>query len=101
MVTDNTVTNAGPFCVGADQTADKHKYCGLGEAKSTNGTTICQPGDSGGPVFQRTTVSGAVKAVGTISLASSPTDCIYTLLSYPGGGSLTTSNTHLDLNSTG
>ena len=101
MVTDNTVTQAGPFCLSPKQTADQNQYCGLGEAVSTNGTQICAPGDSGGPVFQRTTNGNYVRAVGTISLANSATDCIYTLLSYSGGGSLTTSNTHLDENSTG
>ena len=101
MITGNTVTKAGPFCLSDKQTADKHQYCGLGEAVNPNGTQICTHGDSGGPVFQRTTNSNFVRAVGTISLASGSTDCLYTLLAYSGGGSLTTSNTHLDENSTG
>lgn len=107
MVTNNPVTDPGPFCILGDETADGETYCGLGEADNPEFDTICQGGDSGGPVFQRTSNPGSIQAVGIISLGYvSDTglqsyDCVYTLLSYAGGGALSTSNTHLDTNTTG
>ncbi|HMD95009.1 MAG TPA: hypothetical protein VKG80_20440 [Trebonia sp.] len=107
MVTNNPVTDPGPFCLLGDETADGETYCGLGEAENPEFDTICQGGDSGGPVFQRTSSSTSIQAVGLVSLGYvSDTglqsyDCVYTLLSYPGGGALSTSNTHLDTNPTG
>jgi hypothetical protein len=87
----NLVTNPGPFCEVVQGITD----CNLGEAQGANGQVICQGGDSGGPVFQRTTLGQGtwIKAVGLIS-AGSPdgTVCDYTLI----GSALSVSNTHLD-----
>jgi hypothetical protein len=41
--------------------------CGLDVATSTNGTRVCQPGDSGGPVYRYTGQGVAVNADGIIS----------------------------------
>jgi hypothetical protein len=107
MVTNNPVTEPGPFCVLGDETLDGETYCGLGKASNPEFDTICQGGDSGGPVFQRTSNPSQVQAIGIISLGYvSDTglvsyECDYTLLSYPGGGALSTSNTHLDTNPQG
>jgi hypothetical protein len=71
------VTKAGPFCY----IINNLYYCGLGEAGSTNGPAICQNGDSGGPVFQRTPTEGPVQAIGLITLSNNTGNvCDYTLL---------------------
>lgn len=107
MVTNNPVTNPGPFCILGDETEDGETYCGLGQANNPEFDSICQGGDSGGPVFQRTSNPDQVEAVGLISLGYVGDTglqsymCDYTLLSYPGGGALSTSNTHLDTNPQG
>ncbi len=87
-----SVVIAGPFCRiigGLD-------VCNLGEGFSSR-HTVCQPGDSGGPVFQRTN-SNFIKAVGTITAASSDgRTCLYTLI----GAIQSVTNTHLDTNPNG
>ena len=85
------VTNAGPFCY----IINNLYYCGLGEAGSANGPVICQDGDSGGPVFQRTPTQGPVQAIGLITLSNNTENvCDYTLLNSIMGPT----NTKLDTN---
>ncbi len=87
------VTNAGPFCLVVQGITD----CNLGRADDFS-SVICQPGDSGGPVFQRTSSGNNIYAVGTISAGSSDgKTCYYTLI----GSIESTTNTHLDTNATG
>jgi hypothetical protein len=93
LVCNVPVTRAGPFC----EPIEGYDDCNLGEAYSSS-SVITQPGDSGGPVFQRTSNDNQIKAVGTIS-AGSPDGhtCDYTLI----GSIQTVTNTHLDTNPTG
>jgi hypothetical protein len=75
-VCDATVTYAGPFC----EIVGGYNDCWLGEAHKSS--VVCQGGDSGGPVYQRTSTAGEIKAVGSIS-AGTPdgTYCDYTQMS--------------------
>jgi hypothetical protein len=85
-----TVESAGPFC----RTIQGIDDCNLGEADDPN-QVVCQPGDSGGPVFQRTPNDNYIKAVGTISAGSEDGHtCLYTLI----GSIQSVTNTHLDTN---
>jgi hypothetical protein len=74
-VNDVPVTRGGPFC----QQITGISICGLGEALGS--TPICRPGDSGGPVFQRTSTADKVQAVGLIEASTNDyKDCYYTLI---------------------
>jgi V8-like Glu-specific endopeptidase len=87
------VVSAGPFCLTIQGIDD----CNLGEAYDGS-TIIVQPGDSGGPVFQRTSNDNYIKAVGSISAGSTDGHTVlYTLI----GPIQSVTNTHLDTNPTG
>jgi hypothetical protein len=61
-----TVDSSGPGCVTlGDGSGGTVTPCGLWQAHATNGQRICQPGDSGGPVFAYDG-NGGVTAVGII-----------------------------------
>lgn len=66
-VTNNnvTATNAIDYSVYDSLNNTYYNAYPMVQAYNPNGYTICQPGDSGGPVFQRTSGSN-VNAVGTI-----------------------------------
>jgi hypothetical protein len=72
-----TVTRVGPFCVNVPPTV-----CYLQEA-SDSSQVVVQGGDSGGPVFVRTTSDSNVSAAGTISLGSPDGHIVdYVLMTY-------------------
>jgi hypothetical protein len=91
-----SVANPGPFCT----TISGAYKCGLGRAYDSS-RQICVGGDSGGPVFQRTSNDSYIKAVGSITgFADSGHTCYYTLLQTTDGVQNIT-NTHLDTNPSG
>lgn len=67
MVTNNTVleVDGTDFEIYDSVNGTYYSAFPVIQASNPNGNTICQPGDSGGPVFQRTSGSN-VNAVGTI-----------------------------------
>jgi len=66
-----TVASSGPGCYTfGDEAGGTIEPCGVWEAKAANGQRICQPGDSGGPVFNWDG-NGGVTAVGIIEACSS------------------------------
>ena len=88
-----SVASSGPFC----DVFEGHQECNLGRAHDSS-REICLPGDSGGPVFQRTSGSSNVKAVGTITAGTTDGHtCWYTLI----GAIESVTNTHLDTNPAG
>jgi hypothetical protein len=93
-VHDIGVTTAGPVCIPIS----KATVCGVGEAGKTTGAKICQDGDSGGPVFERTSTANKVQAVGLITASNAAENvCIYTLLNAVTG----LTDTRLDTNPAG
>jgi hypothetical protein len=93
-VHDIGVTTAGPECLSTNGGT----ICGVGVAGSTTGKVICQDGDSGGPVYERTSTAGEVQAVGLITASNSAENvCIYTLLNSITGPT----DTRLDTNPAG
>jgi hypothetical protein len=93
-VHDIKVDTAGPVCLGSGD----QEVCGVGVAGSVTGPRICQDADSGGPVFQRTSTPGPVKAIGLITSSNNTFNvCIYTLLNAIMGPT----NTRLDTNPAG
>jgi hypothetical protein len=93
-VHDIGVTTAGPECLSTNGGT----ICGVGVAGSTSGKVICQDGDSGGPVYERTSTAGEVQAVGLITASNSAKNvCIYTLLNSITGPT----DTRLDTNPAG
>jgi hypothetical protein len=96
LVCNVNVVKSGPFCTSIGSTYE----CSLGKIYDGS-DVVCQPGDSGGPVFQRTSSDNNIKAVGTITAGSSDGHtCWYTLLSGTNGIENVT-NTHLDTNPAG
>jgi hypothetical protein len=76
-VHDIKVTTEGPVCIPTNVGTT----CGVGEAGSDTGPVICQDGDSGGPVYQRTSTAGEVQAIGLITDSNKAGNvCVYTLL---------------------
>jgi len=71
------VDNAGTKCVTKD---DGLVTCHLSQLGSIDGFSICQPGDSGGPVYRKDAlVSGDLRAVGIINIGFvSGSACWYT-----------------------
>jgi hypothetical protein len=91
---DIGVTTAGPVCLSTNGGT----VCGVGVAGSTSGRKICQDGDSGGPVYERTSKAGEVQAVGLITASNDAENvCIYTLLNAITGPT----DTRLDTNPAG
>jgi hypothetical protein len=88
------VTTAGPECLSASGAT----ICGVGVAGKTTGAVICQDGDSGGPVYERTSTAGEVQAIGLITASNDAENvCIYTLLNSIMGPT----DTKLDTNPSG
>ena len=72
-VSGNIIDVSMPFC----QTFDDGKTtCHLWHAQNPNGATICDSGDSGGPLYERSNTS-YVYAAGLIVGTSDGTDCFY------------------------
>ncbi|BBH18013.1 hypothetical protein Back2_23000 [Nocardioides baekrokdamisoli] len=72
-----TVQQANTFCATIKSPEfGNYTACGLREVKSSGGT-LCQGGDSGGPVFAYNGPGGAT-AVGIITGQYSNSDCLYT-----------------------
>jgi hypothetical protein len=78
-VDNNRVVSAEAECIPAYASLDNLERCGMYNTVSQSGATACQPGDSGGPVFQNEG-NGYVTAAGIVvskDVGNNTTTCWY------------------------